>query len=89
MILVKNCKFPVRLFSKKIGLEVVFDNYLVRKQVVLDYKILILNSGHIGFSQRGQPMILVKKWKFYICMFLGKWALQYCLMFIEVENKPS
>ena len=66
-----------------------FDNYLVRKQVVLDYKILILNSGHIGFSQRGQPMILVKKWKFYLCMFLDKWALKYCLMIIEVENKPS
>ena len=65
MILVKNCKFPFRLFQEKIGLEVVFNNYLVRKQVVLDYKILILNSGHIGFSQRGQPMILVKKWKFY------------------------
>ena len=74
-------------FRKK-GLEVVFDNYLVRKQVVLDYKILILNSGHIGFSQRGQPMILVKKWKFYLCMFLDKWALKYCLMIIEVENKP-
>ena len=40
-------------------------HYLVRKQVVLDYKILILNSGHIGISQRGQPMILVKKWKLY------------------------
>ena len=66
-----------------------FDNFLVRKQVVLDHKILILNSGHIGFSQRGRPMILVKKWKFYICMFLGKWALQYCLMNIEVENKLS
>ena len=25
----------------------------VRKHVFLDYKILILNSGHIGFSQRG------------------------------------
>ena len=33
-----------------------FDNYLVRKQVVLDYKMLILNSSHIGFSQRGQKM---------------------------------
>ena len=38
-----------------------FDNFLVGKQVVLDHKILILNSAHIGFSQRGQPMILVKK----------------------------
>ena len=66
-----------------------FDNYLVRKQVVLDYKILILNSGHIRFFQRGQPMILVKKWKFHLCMFLVKWALKYCLMIIEVENKPS
>ena len=66
-----------------------FDNFLVRKQVVLDHKILILNSGHIGFSQRGRPMILVKKWKFYLCMFLDKWTLKYCLMIIEVENKPS
>ena len=89
MILVKNCNFPFRLFQEKIGLEAVFDNYLVRKQVVLDYKILILNSGHIRFFQRGQPMILVKKWKFQLCMFLDKWALKYCLMIIEVENKPS
>ena len=89
MISVKNCKFPFRLFQGKIGLEVVFDNYLVRKQVALDYKIWILNSGHIGFSQRGQPMILVKKWKFYLCIFLDKWALKYCLMIIEEENKPS
>ena len=89
MILVKNCKFPFSLFQEKIGLEVVFDNFLVRKQVVLDHKILILNSGHIGFSQRGQPMILVKKWKFYLCMFLDKLALKCCLMIIEVENKPS
>ena len=89
MTLVKNCKFPLRLFQEKTGVEVAFDDYLVRKQVVLDYKILIFNSGHIGFSQRGQPMILVKKWKFYLCMFLDKWALKYCLMIIEVENKPS
>ena len=59
------------------------------KQVVLDYKMLNLNSSHIGFSQRGQPMILVKKWKFYLCIFLDKLALKCCLMIIEVENKPS
>ena len=52
-------------------------------------KILILNSGHIVFSQRGQPMILVEKWKFHLCMFLDKWTLKYCLTIIEVENKPS
>ena len=38
MILVKNYKLPLRWFWGKIGLEVVFDDYLVKKQVVLDYK---------------------------------------------------
>ena len=28
-----------------------FDDYLVRKQVVLEYKTLILSSGYIGFHQ--------------------------------------
>ena len=64
-----------------------FDDYLVRKEVVLDYKNI--DFGHIVFSQRGQPMILVKKWKFYLSMFLDKWALKYCLTITEVENTPS
>ena len=34
-------------------------------------------------------MILVKTWKFYLCMFLDKWHLKKCLIIIEVENKPS
>ena len=53
MILVKNCKFPVRLFSKKIGLEVVFDNYLVRKQVVLDYKNIDFKQWPYCFFSKG------------------------------------
>ena len=53
-----------------------FDDYLVKKQAVQDYKILILNSGHIRFSKRGQPMILVKKWKFYLCTFFGQMGLE-------------
>ena len=38
MILAKNSKFPLRLFQDKMGLEVVFDDYIVRKQARLDYK---------------------------------------------------
>ena len=38
MILVKNYKLPLRSLRKKMGLEVVFDDYLAKKQVVLDYK---------------------------------------------------
>ena len=73
--------------TRNIAIQLVLSQ--LRKHVFLDCKILILNSGHIGFSQRGQPMILVKKWKFHLCIFLDKWALKYCLMIIEAENKPS
>ena len=38
MILVKKYKFPPRLFQEKMGLEVVFDDYIDRKQALLDYK---------------------------------------------------
>ena len=53
MIVVKNCKCPFRLFQKKIGLEVVFDNYLVRKQVVLDYKNIDFKQWPYCFFSKG------------------------------------
>ena len=52
MILVK--KFPLGLFWEKMGLEVVPDDYLVRKQAVLDYKIMYLHmSPYLQFFHRG------------------------------------
>ena len=69
MILVKNCKFPLRLFYEKMGLEVVFNDYIVRKQALLDYKLCISHSCHIGIFKRGQPMILVKNSKFPLRWF--------------------
>ena len=41
MILVKNNKFPLRWFYEKIDLEVVLDDYIVRKQALLDYKNMV------------------------------------------------
>ena len=41
MILVKIWKFPLRLFLDKIGPKVIFDDQVVRKQAILDYKILV------------------------------------------------
>ena len=38
MILVKNWKFPVFLFSDKTSYEIIFDSHLVRKQAFQDYK---------------------------------------------------
>ena len=38
MVLVQNWKLLLGLFSDKIGLEIIFDDHLVRKQALLDYK---------------------------------------------------
>ena len=54
MILVKNWKLLLGLVLNKIGQEIMFDDYLVRKQALLDrrkanfYKVTILD-----FFQRG------------------------------------
>ena len=90
MILVKNCKFPFYLFQeKKQALRQCLTIIQLENKSPQTIKILILNSGHIVFSQTGQPTILVEKWKFRLCMFLDEWTLKYCLTIIEVENKPS
>ena len=49
MILVKKYKFPPRLFQEKIGLEVVFDDYIDRKQALLDYKNMDFILQKYGF----------------------------------------
>ena len=36
-------------------LEIIFDDHLLRKKALLDYKKLILQSGHIGFFLKGVP----------------------------------
>ena len=46
MILVKNWKIPLGLCLDKVGQEIMFDDHLFRKQALLDYKKLILSSGH-------------------------------------------
>ena len=38
MVLVQNWKLLLGLFSDKIGLEIIFDDHLVRKEALLDYK---------------------------------------------------
>ena len=88
MILVKKCKFPPRLFQEKMGLEVVFDDYIDRKQALLDYKnmdfkikIWISHSRHIGFLKGvKQPIILVKKLEIScLSFFFGTRGLELML----------
>ena len=45
IILVKNYNPPRCLFQDKMGLEVVSDDCLVRKQAVLDYKIMYFTQS--------------------------------------------
>ena len=66
-----------------------FDDYLVRRQVVLDNNIVILNSGHNWIFSKGSTHDFGQKMALYLCMFLDKWTLKYCLMIIEVENTPT
>ena len=60
MILVK--KFPlVFFFWDKLGVDVMSDDYLVRKQVVLEYKFCILHSRHIYIFFTGvKPCVCAK-----------------------------
>ena len=50
MILVKIWKFPLCLFLRKIGPKVIFDDHVVRKQAILDYKNIGLHSYQIGLK---------------------------------------
>ena len=83
MILVKNSKFPLRLFQDKMGLEVVFDDYIVRKQARLDYKNMDFTQSPYWIFKRGQPMILVKNSKFPLRLFQKKMGLE-----VVFDNHP-
>ena len=51
------------------GLEVVFDDYIDRKQALLDYKNMNFTQLPYWIFKRGQPMILVKNSKFPLRLF--------------------
>ena len=42
----QNLKFPHCFFLDKMGLEVMFDDHVVKEQAHLDKKIVIFNSCH-------------------------------------------
>ena len=50
------------------GLDVMSDDYLVRKQAVLEYKILY-------FFSPGLNHVFVQNWKFRLTLFLNKLGL--------------
>ena len=53
--MIKNWKLLLGLFSDKKSLGIIFNDPLVRKQALLNYKKMILQIGHIGFFSKGVP----------------------------------
>ena len=86
MIFVKSCKFPLCLFSHKMNFEIMFDDYPVRKQALLKYKnIKVIELPNPFFFQDfGQKLEF-----FLFACFWTKWALKWCFLIIQLENKPS
>ena len=74
---------PFCLFLNKMGFDNMFDDHLVRKQALIDWKILILHGGHIGIFPKGLNHDFgEKKWKFIFVCFLTYNAWKLCLMII-------
>ena len=90
MIFVKSCKFPFCLFLHKMNFEIMFDDHPVRKQALLQYKkIEFIELPNPFFSKGIKPRFLSKVGIFLFACFWTKWALKWCFLIIQLENKPS
>ena len=91
MIFVKSCKFPLCLFSHKMNFEIMFDDHPVRKQALLKYKnIEFIELPNPFFCSKGiKPRFWSKVGIFLFACFWTKWALKWCFLIIQLENKPS
>ena len=67
-----------------------FADHPVKKQTFLDEKTHRFYTVDIlGFLKGLTPDFGQKLDKFHLSLILDKWALKLCLMFIQLENKPS
>ena len=53
-----------------------FDDHLVRKQALLDYKILINKVATLDFIKVVILLFWLKKWKFHICLLFDRQGLK-------------
>ena len=65
--------YSLLCFGKKISLEIMFDDGLVRKQALLHYQKADFTKWPIlTFFQRGYPMTVVTNWKLLLALFWHK-----------------
>ena len=53
-----------------------FDDHLVRKQALLDYKILINKVATLDFIKVVILLFWLKKWKFHLCLLFDDYIVQ-------------
>ena len=53
-----------------------FDDHLVRKQALLDYKILINKVATLDFIKVVILLFWLKKWKFHLCLLFDRQDLK-------------
>ena len=53
-----------------------FDDHLVRKQALLDYKILINKVATLDFIKVVILLFWLKKWKFHLCFLFDRQGLK-------------
>ena len=76
MILVKIANFLFVCFREKIGLDVVFDDYLVRKEVVLDYKNIDFKQWPYCFFSKGSTHDFGRKMEISSLYVFGQMDLE-------------
>ena len=80
---------PFCLFLNKMGFENMFDDHLVRKQALIDWKILILHSGHIGIFPKGlNHDFSEKKMEIHLCLFFDIQGLKIMFDDYLVQKQP-
>ena len=78
--------FSLFVFGQK-RLEIRFNDVLERKEPLFNIKTTLLNVSKIKFFQKGQPMLLVKKWQIFLYLDLVKIKLELMLNnFVEKKE---
>ena len=88
MLLVKKYQFSLFLVLVKTRQELRFNNVLERKETFLSIKTKFFKVPKMVFLQRGSPMLLAKKYQFFLCLFLVKTRLEIRFNYVLDTKQP-
>ena len=88
MLLVKKYQFSLFLVLVKTRQELRFNNVLERKETFLSIKTKFFKVPKMVFLQRGSPMLLAKKYQFFLYLFLVKTRLEIRFNYVLDTKQP-